>query len=105
MPGFDEIKYNVEAMRQQAQEVVNLAGDLRDEASNMNNIIGELDAEWAGKEYQNFVEEYEQFKGFQENFAATVEGLGKYIELSANRAETADTEGSSAVENLIPDSE
>lgn len=103
MPGFDEIKYNVEAMKQQAQEIIGLADELRDEANNMNTIISELDAEWAGKEYDNFLEEYEQFKGFQESFAVTVEGFGKYIDASADRAEAADSEASSAVENLIPD--
>ena len=95
MPGFDEIKYNVEAMKQQAQEIIALAGELRDEANNMNTIIGELDAEWAGKEYQNFIEEYEQFKGFQESFAVTVEGFGKYIDTSADRAASLVTRSSS----------
>lgn len=103
MPGFDEIKYNVEAMRVQSQEIINLAGELREEANNMNTIIAELGAEWAGKEYESFVEEYEQFKGFQESFALTVEGFGKYIEASADRAETTDTEASASAENLIPD--
>ena len=96
-----EIRYNVSGMRGQAEKLKTLGDNLRDEAARMTTIIGQLEGNWSGEEYNTFINEYETFKGHQDNFAEMIIAFGTYIENTATRAEEADTEMSQKASNLI----
>lgn len=96
-----EIRYNVTGMREQAQKLKTLGDSLQDEAERLHTIIGNLEGNWSGEEYTTFLNEYETFKGHQENFAQMVVTFGTYIDTTATRAEEADSEMSKQAANLI----
>jgi len=95
------IMYNAEAMREQGNKLDNLAERLREEEAAMKAVVDELAGSWSGMEYNQFVEEYGQFKTYIDNFISTVQTFGEYISKSANRAEEADQAAASSAENLI----